>query len=137
MDDIQFRKNYSALIDPAYAPKPVGTDRAVQKAGGSGEESSFAQMLRKTVEESSAQITFSKHAVQRMDARQIEVSPQLMAKMGDAVEKAESKGVREALILNGATAFIVNVPSRTVVTTMNGGEMKDNIFTNIDGAVIL
>lgn len=80
---------------------------------------------------------FSKHALQRMDTRQIEVSPQLMSQMSDAVEKARSKGVRDALILGGNTAFIVNVPSSTVVTTMSGGEMKENIFTNIDGAVIL
>ena len=143
MDDIQFKKNYSALIDPAYAAQAANASHAAQKAAGSGEKGVFAQMLRQTMEKSSArqtasaQITFSKHAIQRMGARQIEVSPQLMAKMDDAVGKAESKGVKEALILNGGTAFIVNIPSRTVVTTMNGGEMKDSVFTNIDGAVIL
>jgi hypothetical protein len=31
----------------------------------------------------------------------------------------------------------VNVPSSTVVTTMSGQEMTDNVFTNIDGAVII
>ena len=34
-------------------------------------------------------------------------------------------------------AFIVNVTNNMVVTAMNGEEMKDNIFTNIDSAVIL
>ncbi|WP_434084601.1 hypothetical protein [Lacrimispora xylanisolvens] len=34
-------------------------------------------------------------------------------------------------------AFIVNVPNNTVVTTMSGNEMKENIFTNIDSAVLL
>lgn len=137
MEDIQFKKNYSALIDPAYAARLADTGRAAQKTGEGGEKGTFAQMLRQSIEASNAQISFSKHAIQRMDVRQIEVSPQLMAKMDDAVEKAGSKGVKEALILDGGTAFIVNVPSRTVITTMNDGEMKDNIFTNIDGAVIL
>lgn len=136
MEDIQFKKNYSAFIDPAYAAQlPHNSSQTAQKTGST--ESTFAQLLRKSIEESNSQLTFSKHAIQRMDTRQIEVSPQLMAKMNDAVEKAQSKGVKEALILNEGTAFIVNVPSRTVITTMNGGEMKENIFTNIDGAVIL
>ena len=34
-------------------------------------------------------------------------------------------------------AFIVNVPNKTVVTAMDQGESSDNIFTNIDGAVIM
>lgn len=131
MQDIQFRKNYSALVGPsalqAQQPKPAGT--------GGKSNTSFSQVLETTLQNSG--LTFSKHALQRMDARQITVSPQLVTQMSDAVEKARSKGVREALILNGGTAFIVNVPSSTVVTTMNGGEMKENIFTNIDGAVIL
>ena len=33
-------------------------------------------------------------------------------------------------------AFIVNVPSRTVVTAMDQNESENNVFTNIDGAVI-
>lgn len=136
MDDIQFKKNYSALISPAYAAQfTKNTTPALQKTGP--KEGTFGQMLRNGIQQNNAGLTFSKHAIQRLDTRQIEVSPQLVEKMNDAVDKAQSKGVKEALILNGGTAFIVNIPSRTVITTMNGGEMKENIFTNIDGAVIL
>ena len=34
-------------------------------------------------------------------------------------------------------AFIVNVPNKTVVTAMDQSESGDNIYTNIDGAVIV
>lgn len=34
-------------------------------------------------------------------------------------------------------AFIVNVPNKTVVTAMNQNESDENIYTNIDGAVIM
>ena len=134
MQDIQFQKNYSALIDPVrqlqiQQPKPQETPAT--DANGK----SFADLFKENI--SSRGLTFSKHALQRMDSRQIEVSPELLSQMNDAVEKARGKGVKDALILNGGTAFIVNVPSSTVVTTMSGGEMQDNIFTNIDGAVIL
>ena len=136
MNDIQFRKNYSALISPVYTPQTQAAQeqRTQKKPEGT---SSFADMLQEVSRKSGSNLTFSKHALARLDARQIEVSPQLVEKMSDAVDKAGTKGVTEALILNGDTAFIVNVPNRTVVTSMNGGEMKENIFTNIDGAVIL
>lgn len=130
MQDIQFQKNYSAVVGPAALSLQ---QQKVQTPGSGKSEKSFSQVLQSQI----SGLTFSKHALQRMDARQIEVSPQLMSQMNDAVEKARSKGVKDALILNGGTAFIVNVPSSTVVTTMNGGEMKESIFTNIDGAVIL
>lgn len=134
MDSIQFQKNYSALVNPDY---PVGVSQqsgTVSKTAQNGE--SFAGILQDKIR-GTGQVTFSKHALQRMDSRNIEVSPQLVSQMSDAVAKARDKGVKDALILDGSTAFIVNVPSGTVITTMNGGEMKDNIFTNIDGAVIL
>jgi flagellar operon protein len=136
MNDIQFMKNYSALISPVYSPQ-TQTESAQQTHKKTEGTSSFAEMLQETVRNNSVNLTFSKHAMERLSTRQIEVSPQLMAKMSDAVDKAGSKGVTEALILNGDTAFIVNIPNRVVITSMNGSEMKENIFTKIDGAVIL
>ncbi len=135
MDDIQFQKNYSALVNPNYAVTPLTTD-AKQKIGADKSNSEFAQLLQQNIQKSQP-LTFSKHALQRLDSRQIQVSPQLISQINSAVEKAKSKGIKDALILNGQTAFIVNVPSSTVVTTMSGQEMTANVFTNIDGAVIL
>lgn len=134
MEDIQFKKNYSALISPDYRVGISSQKSGVQKTAPNGGD--FAGILQDRIRET-GQVTFSKHALQRMDSRKIEVSPQLVSQMSDAVAKARDKGVKDALILSGSTAFIVNVPSGTVITTMSGGEMKDNIFTNIDGAVIL
>ena len=44
---------------------------------------------------------------------------------------------RESLVIVDSLAFIVNVPNRTVVTAMDRTESDDNIYTNIDGAVIM
>ena len=41
------------------------------------------------------------------------------------------------LALDQGQAFIINVPNGRVITAMDRSEMKDNVFTNIDGAVIL
>lgn len=134
MDDIQFKKNYSALINPNYAVKPANSPQ--QNGEAQKSSSDFARIFNQSLQQQQ-QLTFSKHALQRMDSRQISVSPQLVSQIGQAVEKARSKGIQDALIMKGQTAFIVNVPSSTVITTMSGQEMTDNVFTNIDGAVII
>ena len=46
-------------------------------------------------------------------------------------------GVMSPFIVGMVFAFIVNVPNRTVVTAMDQTETTSNIFTNIDGAVIM
>lgn len=95
-------------------------------------EAIFNQELAKT-----ETISFSKHAGQRMAQRDIELSEQDIEKLGQAVKKAEEKGVRNTLILFNSNAFIVNVPANTVITAMTGSDLKENVFTQIDGAVIL
>jgi flagellar operon protein len=57
--------------------------------------------------------------------------------MNEAVNKAASKGARQSLLVMDNQAFIVSVPNRTVITALDGGSMKENVFTNIDSAVIV
>lgn len=82
-------------------------------------------------------LKFSSHATQRLRERKIELDTATMTKVSDAVEKADAKGVQDTLVLTGNAALIVNVPNRTVVTAMDRGQLTGNVFTNIDGAVIV
>lgn len=103
-----------------------------------GQNVDFKSLLEQQLRQKEAtSLTFSKHAQQRVEARQIDVSNTELTKLNDAVMKAKSKGVKDALILNGDTMFIVNTASNTVVTALKGSEMKENVFTNIDGTVII
>lgn len=96
----------------------------------------FSTMLHEELNRAEG-LRFSKHAAQRVQERGIEVSDSLMSDLNQAVEKAKAKGAKDVVIIGRDGAFIVNVPHNLVVTTMNGTEMKDNIFTNIDSAVLL
>jgi flagellar operon protein len=82
-------------------------------------------------------LKFSAHATQRLKERKIELDPATMAKVNDAIDKADSKGVQDTLILTKDAALIVNVKNRTVVTAMDRGSLTGNVFTNIDGAVLV
>jgi flagellar operon protein len=60
-----------------------------------------------------------------------------MNRLNAGMQKANEKGINESLVLMDQMAFIVNVKNNTVITAMNEAEVKDNVFTNIDGAVIV
>ena len=97
---------------------------------------SFQDIL--TSKSSSAnEVKFSKHAANRLSSRNIELTDNQMSRLNEGTLKAQEKGIKESLVLVDSLAFIVNVPSNTVVTAMNQNETNENIFTNIDGAVIM
>lgn len=97
-----------------------------------------SDQFSKVLEKELSAVKFSQHALQRLITRNISLSEAEMAKLNGAVEKAAQKGARESLILmNNDLAFIVSVKNKTVITAMDGASIKDNIFTNIDSAVII
>ncbi len=107
-----------------------------RRAGGGGE--SFGAMLQHAQQKTTAQgVNFSKHAMARAEERGIELTPDLMDQLASSVEKAKEKGVSNILAMNDSQAFIINVPYGRVITTMTQAEMRNNIFTNIDGTVLL
>ena len=84
-----------------------------------------------------AGINFSKHALARAEERGIELTPDLMNQLAGSVEKAREKGAKNILAFDSTQAFIINIPYGRVITMVSQAEMRDNIFTNIDGAVLL
>ena len=82
-------------------------------------------------------LKFSAHASQRLSDRKITLDAATMTKINEAVDKADAKGVEDTLVLTKDAALIVNVKNRTVVTAMDRGQLNGNVFTNIDGAVIV
>ena len=107
---------------------------APQSPPASPEREPIGEAAGPTVE---SVINFSKHAMSRAQERGIELTPALMQALSGSVEKAQEKGAKNILAFNATQAFIINVPYGRVITTMNQDEMKENIFTNIDGAVLI
>ena len=82
-------------------------------------------------------LRFSKHAAGRLEERNIALSDEQMVRLNDSARKASEKGIKESLVIVDSLAFIVNVPNNTVVTALDRTDSEDNVFTNIDGAVIV
>ncbi|MHB8338337.1 MAG: TIGR02530 family flagellar biosynthesis protein [Ignavibacteriaceae bacterium] len=86
-------------------------------------------------QEELSKVKFSNHALKRLDSRNIQLNDNEINKIQNAVQKAESKGSKDSLVMMNNTAYIVNIPNRTVVTALPMGDSNENIFTNIDSVV--
>ena len=95
----------------------------------------FGDILQETIAEE-RKVTFSHHAQQRLRMRNIQFNSQQMERITDAIDKAARKGARDSLLLVDNIATVVSVENRTVITVVEGDSLKDNVFTNIDSAVI-
>lgn len=82
-------------------------------------------------------IKISGHAMERLKRRNIELDSTDMKKLTEAIDKADLKGARESLLLYKDIAFIASIRSKTIITAIDSENTKDNVFTNIDSAVII
>lgn len=106
---------------------------------------SFSEVLQQTYSDlhteqpdsGLSELKFSKHAGERLAQRDISLTEEQLQRLEDGAQKASAKGIKESLVLMDNLAFIVNTQNHTVVTAMNQSNDNDNIFTNIDGAVVV
>jgi flagellar operon protein len=71
-----------------------------------------------------------------MESRGIRFNTEEITRLQTAVDLANARGARDSLVLLGGTALVVSVKNSTVVTVMDKENLKGNVFTNIDSAVI-
>ena len=118
---------------PARQAGPATPDRSFAdalKQAGSTDDTKAAQTT------GAASLQFSRHALARIQRRGIALDASTLGRLSEGVGRAASKGSRDSLVLVDGTAFVVSVSNRTVVTAVGAEHMKDNVFTNIDSAVI-
>ena len=123
------------IFYPTQPLQPIqSTNAKTGSATTQAESGGFQQVLNQTL----SGVKFSQHAAQRLKSRNINLDTGQLEQLQGAVDKAAQKGARESLILmNNDLAFVVSVKNRTVITAMDGASIRDNVFTNIDSAVIV
>jgi flagellar operon protein len=122
-----------ALVPPGVgAPTPVTGDPARTTGPSTTPKRSFDEVLA----QHSTSLRFSGHAVQRLQRRGIELDQSTLQRLDQGVERAAAKGSKESVVFVDDTAFVVSVRNRTVITAVDNAHMRDQVFTNIDSAVI-
>jgi flagellar operon protein len=116
----------------AIGPAAAGQVRGEHRGSITGE--GFREILSELTD--AGRLKFSKHAIERISRRGIKFDKASLEKLDAAIDTARNKGGTESLVLMDELALIVSVKNRTVVTAMSSGDVKGNVFTSIDSAVI-
>ena len=130
---IMINNNFSSI------EQVTGTYLKSQDAGKvavAAENTSFEQIFKDKAFGTERELKFSKHAGSRLEQRNINLSEDQLSRLNNAAKKAGEKGIKESLMIMYGRAFIFNVRNNTVITAMEQNENSENVFTNIDGAVI-
>ncbi len=120
--------NFNPKITPPASANGAPASQAARPAAPGGP--SFADTLAQT-----QALKFSNHAQKRLQTRDIAISDDGLARLEQAVNKAEKRGGRESLVVMDDLAFIVNVKQRLVVTAVDAGNRGEGVFTQIDSVV--
>lgn len=100
------------------------------------QNSKFAAHLQ-TALQPQGKLAVSKHAQERMQQRGIHINETHWKQIADKVTEARKKGVNESLVLLKDAALIVSAKNNTVITAMDREEARTQIFTNINGTILL
>jgi len=95
---------------------------------------SFIDHLKQAAEQ---QLKMSKHATERLNERNIDISEGEWQQITEKVFEAKDKGVNQPLVLLDQAALVVSAKNATVITVLDRNEAREQLFTNIDGTIIL
>jgi flagellar operon protein len=115
---------------------PVDIPAQVKKENSIESGKSFKEVFESELNKVNG-VKISGHAMERLKRRNIELDDGDIKKLSEAIDKAESKGARESLLLYKDIAFTASIRNKTIITAVDGQSAKDNVFTNIDSAVIV
>jgi len=113
------------------AGRPAGRPAGSPPASGGP---AFADVLKDAG--GSEPLRFSRHALERVQRRGIDLNPSTLTRLHEGVGRAAGKGSRDSVVLVDGTAFVVSVGNRTVLTAVDAQHMREHVFTNVDSAVI-
>lgn len=134
MIDNRFSLSQQSLLPQINNTGAKTTSIGSNRTNSGNSNSQFSQIFERELSD----VKFSQHAIQRLQSRNITIDQAGLTKLNGAVDKAAQKGAKESLVLmDNNLALVVSVKNRTVITAMDGDSMKNNVFTNIDSAIII
>ncbi|WP_137789662.1 TIGR02530 family flagellar biosynthesis protein [Bacillus sp. E(2018)] len=97
-------------------------------------DQSFQSVFHKELKN---QLTISKHAQKRLQDRDISISETSWNKISEKMIEAGRKGIKDSLVIMKNVTLVVNAPNQTVITALDRNESTSQIFTNINGAIVI
>jgi len=133
MDDILLQSRLTTPIRTGTVPA-VGAKPQTPAQTSAEKGLSFREILE-GLSSTDSGLTFSKHAANRLEQRDIQLSRSGLARLDEGLRIAREKGLTNTLILLDDSAFVVNADAGKVITSLSG--LRGRAITNIDGTVIV
>ena len=122
-------------MQPTIPIQPQQTAQEARKLQQQNGRDSFRQILDDKLGQEP--LSFSAHALQRLEQRDITLTSQDLTRLQEAVSQVAAKGGRDTLIHMNDVSYVINVPNRTVITALDQSTSNDSVFTQIDSAMVL
>ncbi|MEQ2526488.1 flagellar protein [Robertmurraya yapensis] len=116
--------------------QPIATQRLQQKKSNQVNGNSFSFHFQQAIQENN-KLVLSKHAKDRLEQRGIHISENRWEQIEGKVQEAKKLGIKDSLVLLDNAALIVSAKNNTVITAMDRQEATSQIFTNINGTIVL
>ena len=120
------------------APGPIGATppAATPATGTAGTATTNGPSFQELLNKQTSTLQFSRHALQRLQQRGIQLDQPTLGRLTEGVQRAAGKGSRDSVVFVDGTAYVVSVANNTVITAVGSEHMRQQVFTNIDSAVI-
>jgi len=127
----------SFRINGSQLPPVQGAGQISESLGSKRVRGSFQSILEREIQKTDETIKISGHASRRLMERNISLNEKDLKALSRAMTKADEKGAKDSLMLYKDIVFIASIKNRTLITAIDPKDSEENIFTNIDSAVIV
>jgi flagellar operon protein len=127
MEPTQFR---------SVGPRLIPADSYRQKQPKAAPAGNFSGQLQSAIQANS-KLMISKHAQERLNQRNIQITSENWREIEEKISEAKKLGVTDSLVLLPQAALIISAKNQTVITALNREEAAAQIFTNINGTIVL
>ncbi len=111
------------------------SQRDISQAPHNQPVKSFEEILRDL--QTPSEVTISKHAMERLQSRSVTLSDTDLKRVSEAMDQASKKGIKDAVIVLGDNVLIASINNKTIITASKKDDLKEQIITNINGAILL
>lgn len=124
-------------INPIPIGQVTNNEQVAASSASTSKQTGFKDLLLKKLDKSEQPLKFSKHALERMERREIKFTDEQLKKINDFIDKAAQKGAKESVFVMDGQAMVISIDNRTVITCMDTQDAQENIFTNVDSVAFL
>ncbi len=137
LDNVNNINNTSSIYNKPIAKTGLMENKNLEFKNELVKHVGLNQFYNNSSDELDNSLKFTKHALERISSRGINLSNVDLNSLSKAVHKADNKGIKDSVVFLNDAAFIISIRNKTVITAIDKESFKEKVITNVDGVIIL